>query len=317
MVPIDAKLVRVHAGHLDLLRARLGRLGTNVQRFEQDQAAFGVRCGWILTGLGDRTVRQGELIAYIEETLVLFVQGFARVADGRELLSDMIGMPASSSAVEHPSSEGAAAEAIDDVLHMVARRDWVAPMLAEAAPVAEFAVPVGEGIGVLRAGGLDGAMAGIPPLRQMLDDLTGAPAVVAEQAGHWDVMATELGRIAADLQGYLDRDFAARDRPDVRAYLAIMANNVVALRGLAAAANGMTVVTRAAGDLILLARDIVRGLIGDLVARVLVWVADPVVVPLPVLTARLAAVVVTAWRVDAYITALVVSISGLSRCIDG
>jgi hypothetical protein len=311
--PMDPSHFRVHAGHLEVLRARLGRIGGAVQRFEQDQTAFGARCGWILSGLGDRVVRHGELVAYLEETLVLFIQGFHRVADGDEKFGDMIGTPADDVA----GVDDTATEIISGVLDTVASREWVEPLLAEAAPVAEFATPVADTFAALRSGGLDYALARLPSLREMLDDLTGMPDLVATQAAQWSSMAADLRRVAADLQRCLDRDFRARDRPDVRAYLAVMANNVVGLRGLAATSTAMTVLTKAAGDLILLTRDIVRGLIGDLVARVISWAAGTGIVPLPTLAARLATVVTTVWRVDAYLTALVVSIANLSRCIDG
>ncbi|WIM93096.1 hypothetical protein ACTOB_005062 [Actinoplanes oblitus] len=311
--PIDAKRFRVHAARLEVLRARLGRIGDDVQRFEQDQAAFGARCGWILTGLGDRVVRHGELVAYLEETLELFVQGFQRVADGVEGFAAMLGMPAD----DVGTMEDRASEIIEDVLETVTSREWVEPLLADAAPVAEFALPVEDTFALLRAGGLDWAVTHVPDLGRMLDDLTGTPEVVAKQAGQWQAMAAGLDRIAGGLQRCLDRDFPDRDRSDVRAYLAIMGNNVVGLRGLAATSTAMTVLTRAAGDVILLTRDIVRGIIGDLVARVIVWAAGGTVVPLPVLAARLAGVVATVWRIDAYLTALVVSIANLSRCIDG
>ncbi|GAA4606521.1 hypothetical protein GCM10023107_76910 [Actinoplanes octamycinicus] len=303
----------MHAARLAVLRARLGRIGEDVQQFERDQAAFGARCGWILSGLGDRVVRHGELVAYLEETLVLFVQGFHRVADGTQGFATMLGMPVDDAA----TMEDRASEIIADVLETVAGREWVEPLLAEAAPVAEFAAPVEDGYALLRAGGLDWVVGRIPELGRMLDDLTGTPEVVAKQADQWKVMAADLDRVAADLQRCLDRDFSDRDRADVRTYLAIMGNNVVGLRGLAATSTAMTVLTKAAGDLILLTRDIVRGVLGDLVARVLGWAVGGTVVPLPVLTARLAGVVVTAWRIDAYLTALVVSIANLSRCIDG
>ena len=47
----------------------------------------------------------------------------------------------------------------------------------------------------------------------------------------------------------------------------------------------------------------------------LLWVADTVV-PLPLLTARLAAVVATQWRIHFYVKALVASVANLSECLD-
>jgi hypothetical protein len=301
--------LRLHAAHLDELRVRLGRVRLLVQRFEKDQAAFGALCGWILTGLGERHLRHDELIAYVEETFVITVAGLRDVAAGRQSLARFVGEPD-----DGPRS---ATEIVDGVLATVASREWVEPLLAGSAPVAEFAVPLDDTEAALRAAGLAVAMARIPPLRRMVDDLAGMPDVVAEQARLWADMAGDLRTIGGDLQRRLDDDLRGADGADVRAYLTLMGNNVEALRGLVATCTAMTVITKAAGDLILLARDIVRGLIGDLVARVSGWVTDPAGVPLPVLVLRLGTVVATTWRIDAYLTALVTSIANLSRTIDG
>jgi hypothetical protein len=321
--PVGPEQFRAHASCLDALRTRLGQVRIASQQIGQDQAAFGARCGWILTGLGDRYVRQDELMAYVEETLLLFVDGLRRVADGEGQLAEVIGMPgddtvtiADSPAVDDGS--GSASEIVDRVLDAVRSTEWVDPLLADAAPVVEFAMPVADGFTALRARGLDCATACIEPLRRLLDDLTGMPDVVATQATLWSTMATDLRRIGADLRLHLHRDYSGRDRPDVRAYLAMMSHNVEALVGLAATAAAMALITKAAGDLILLARDIVRGLVADMVARVIVWVAETtVVLPMPVTAARLATVVATSWRIHAYLTALVTSVANLSRCIDG
>ncbi|GAA1647478.1 hypothetical protein [Actinoplanes couchii] len=309
--------IREHAEHLDVLRVRLGRIGETVARFEQDQAAFGRLVGWVLTGLGERHVRHGELVEYVEETLALFVSGLHRVADGQQTLADLIGIPEDGGPQPEPESRSRPAAAIiEDVLETVELREWVEPAL-ETAPVAEFALPVEDGFALLRSAGLDSVLDTVEPLRRMLDDLTGMPEVVAKQAGDWGAMAAELQRIGDDLERCLAGDLGDVDRADVRAYLAMMANNVEALRGLSAISSAMTMVTRAAGDLVLLTRDIVRGVIGDLAARTIVWSTQTTVVPLPVLAARLGSVVATAWRVDAYLKALVNSIVNLSRSIDG
>ncbi|MEV0895350.1 hypothetical protein [Actinoplanes sp. NPDC049802] len=313
--PVDPEQLRAHAAQLDRLRVRLGQIRVSGREIEKGQAAFGVLCGWILTGLGDRYQKHDELLAYVEETFLLTVRGLRRVAAGEQPLAEMVGQPDESTADEDAPS---APEIIDGVLETVNSREWVEPLLAEAAPVAEFVAPVTGTFTLLRAGGLEYATTHVEPLRRLLDDLTGAPEVVAEQADHWDVMAGDLRRMASDLQWCLAGAFPGPERADVRAYLDIMAHNVEALRGLAATSAAMTLITRSAGDLILLARDIVRGLIGDLFARVILWAAgSPEVVTRPVLMARLGSLVTAAWRIDAYVTALTTSIANLSRSIDG
>jgi hypothetical protein len=129
-------------------------------------------------------------------------------------------------------------------------------------------------------------------------------------------MATDLRGIGTDLRSHLDRDRAGWHGPDGQAYLAMMSHNVEALAGLADLSSAMALITKAAGDLILLTRDIIRGLVADLTAHVMVWAAEPDVAPIAVTGARLATVVATSWRVHAYVTALVTSMADLSGYLD-
>lgn len=331
--PVDPEQLRAHASNLDAVRARFGTVRTASQQIEQDQAAFGPLCGWIFTGLGDRHDRQDELIAYVEESLFLAAEGLRRVADGEGELTELTGGAGAGSpgdgtatiddspAAYAPSLEAcprSPSEMVERVIDAVRSREWVEDLLADAAPVLEFAAPVTDSFTALRAGGLDWAMAYIQPVRRMLDDLTGMPDVVASHATIWSTMAADLRRIGTDLRSHLDRDLSGWHRPDVRGYLAMMSHNVVALTGLADISTAMALITKAAGDLILLTRDIVRGLIADLVARVIVWVAETtIVVPMPVTASQLAAAVATSWRIHAFVTALVTSMTNLSRYVDG
>lgn len=316
--PVDPEQLRAHATNLDALRERFGTVRTASQQIEQEQAAFGPLCGWIFTGLGDRHVRQDELIAYVEENLRLAAEGLRRVADGEDELTDLTSGPGADSPGEGAATRPRSpSETVRRVIDAVRSREWVEDLLADAAPVLEFAAPVTDSYTALRAGALAWAMAYIPPLRRMLDDLTGMPDVVASHATIWSTMATDLHRITTDLRSHLDRDLSGCHRPDVRGYLAMMAHNVDALAGLAEISTAMSLITKAAGDLILLTRDIVRGLVADLVAREIIWVAETTVVPMPAMAAQLAYAVATSWRIHAYVTALVTSMTNLSQYVDG
>ena len=97
-----------------------------------------------------------------------------------------------------------------------------------------------------------------------------------------------------------------------------MSHNVDAIAGLADISAAMALITKAAGDLILLTRDIVRGLVADLVARLVSWMAGTrSVVPLPVTASQLTTAVVTCWRIHSYVNALVTSLAHLSSYADG
>jgi hypothetical protein len=315
---------RAHASDLEVLGSWLAHARQAGRRIGQDQSAFGPLCGWVLTGLADRYRVSQERVAFIEENLVLAAQSMRRVGAGQERLADWLGVCADGTVIDqdlvpvpYDGSESLS-HVMDGVLDWIRDREWVEPGLAAGAPVAEFAAPVDEAFRVLRAAGVDCAIACVEPVRQMLHDLSGAPEVIADQAKHWDAMAADLQVVGVELRDCLTGAFGGWARPDVRAYLDLMSNNVEGLLGFAAIAATMAVVTRSAGDLLLLTRDIVRGLIGDLFARVIVWVADTTaVVSLPVLTGRLAAVVATTWRIHFYLKALVTSVANLSECLEG
>ncbi|WP_166661073.1 hypothetical protein [Paractinoplanes brasiliensis] len=98
----------------------------------------------------------------------------------------------------------------------------------------------------------------------------------------------------------------------------MMTNNVDALAGEARLARALSIITRSGGDLILLTRDIVRGIIADLFAQTVIWTAGSAegLHRLPV-TARLGLVVATVWRIQFYLDALADGMSELACFIDG
>ncbi|WP_433306129.1 hypothetical protein ACQP2F_19965 [Actinoplanes sp. CA-030573] len=312
----------VHASHLDAVRSRLEAVWFAREESGHDQAAFGRDCGWILTGLHDRHVRYQELISYVEQSLQEIVRNLPRVATGDLLLVDLVGrLPEERDPVhlllEFEDEPEIESHFMDGLIEVIRKRQWLEPPLADAAPVAEFAAPADPIAVALRAGGLAAAMAGVPALRRMLDDLAGDPEAVTAEVASWEAAAAELRRIAVELRFCLNRDFPRHDQPGVAAYLALMSNNVEGLSMLAAMADTLALFMRTAGDLIRLTRDIVRGLIGDLFAQVAVWAAAPAaVLGGPAMPARLATVVATTWRIHVYIGALTTSMASLSESLE-
>ena len=320
MQPVDPAVFRTHAANLDAVRGLLGEVRAAGDRIGHDQAGFGPLCGWILMSLDDARDRHQERLAYAQESLRLVVQGLHGVADGTGELKELIrrdgdvatrdGTPV----IEGPSHS--LRGLMDSVICSVRDRDWVE--LAGAAPVAEFAAPGDEITVALRAGGLLCAMTCVDPLRRLLDNLTGTPEVVASHAAIWHRIGTDLLQLSVFLQDCLDHDVPRRDRLDVRSYLAFMAHNVEGLIGCAEIATALAVIVKAAGDLILLTRDIARGVIADLFACAIVWAVDTsTAATRQVMALRLGYVVAVSWRIHAYITALTDSIITLSRTVDG
>jgi len=319
---VDPDLFHAHATNIDVVGALLGEVRVAGEQFGQDEASFGLLCGWILTGLGDRYARHQEQVAYVEDSLLLIARGLRRVADGDQELKDLIRRDDDVTAADGTPLIDDPPHSLRGLMDSTTARvrdlDWVEPQLADAAPVAEFAAPVDPSQAMLRTIGLRCAISSVGPLRRLLDDLTGTPDMIAAQAARWHTISADLHQLSIFLRQCLEHDLPRRDRLDVRSYLALMAHNVEALIGLAEIATATAIITKAAGDLILLTRDIIRGIIGELFATTIVWTLDTTtIITRPVMAVRLSTIVATSWRIHAYITALTTSISNLSQTVDG
>jgi hypothetical protein len=318
--PVDPEQYRSHAANLEAVRSLIEEVRVASRRAAWDRDAFGPLCGSILTCFDTRYVRDQEDLAYLEETLAMLVDGLRNVADGELELKTLIRRDDDMTTIdgtpvidEPPHSISGLMESM---LSYIDDMEWVEPQLANA-PVAEFAAPIDDRYAALRAAGLDCAMTCVDPLRRMIDDLAVAPEVIAERVVLWSAIGADLRELSIFLHQCVAEDLPRRDRQDIRSYQAMMAYNVDGLVGLSERAMSVAVVMRFARDLILLTRDIVRGIIGDLFARVIDWIVDMTTpVSASVMARQLGIVVGTAWRIDAYIAALTTSVTTLSHTID-
>lgn len=211
------------------------------------------------------------------------------------------------------------ADGIEDLVDSIRSEDWVTGALAGGGLALETAATVMDPFSALLANGLGWAMEYFEPLREALDELTGLPDVVRAHAATWTNMATELHSMSEDLRTHLSNDLSEWTGGAADAYHALMAENVNAVGGLSAISAGMAAATEGAGGLVEMTREVVRDLIADLVARVIVWAAEALlVVTIPVIAAQIvAAVVKWAGRILNYTTSLVESITNLSLLLDG
>ncbi|MEV6493957.1 hypothetical protein AB0M20_35835 [Actinoplanes sp. NPDC051633] len=211
------------------------------------------------------------------------------------------------------------ADGFEGLVGAINSGSWVDGALAGGSFAVDVAASVMDPFSALLANGLGWAMEHFEPLREMLDKLTGIPDAVASHAATWENMAGHLQGMANDLQAKLGYDLTDWGGDAAESYVAMMANNVDAIGGLSVISTAMAAATQAAGNLVQFTRDIVRDLIADLVARVIVWAAEAIfIVTIPVVASQIAAAVVKwAGRILSYTSALISSLTNLSRLLNG
>ena len=195
---------------------------------------------------------------------------------------------------------------------------WVDRLLAGGSLVGDAAATVIDPFSALLANGLGWVMEHFEPLRDVLDKLTGIPDKVAAHAQTWANMAGALQAMAQDLHADLAADLPDWSGTAAESYRSMMTNNVDGLGGLAVLAGTMSAATEAAGNLVQFTRDIVRDLICDLVARVIVWAAEALaIVTIPVVTAQIiSAVAKWCGRIFGYTGALISSLQNLTALME-
>ncbi|MBB4745104.1 uncharacterized protein YukE [Actinoplanes octamycinicus] len=204
-----------------------------------------------------------------------------------------------------------------DLVATIRGGDWVDGLLTGAATGAGLASVAIDPFGSLLANGLGWAMEYFEPLRHMLDELTGAPEKVTAHAATWQNIATSLDDAASDLRHAMTGDLPDWQGTAAAAYASMMSHNVAALGILSGTASAMAAATEAAGNLVRFTRDVVRDLITDLVARVIVWSLEAMaVITIPAIAAQIV-VAVAKWaaRIAGYTTALTTSLTNLSHLV--
>lgn len=79
---VDTDELRTHARNIDTINARFGAVKAASAHIAQNDAAYGLLCGWMSAILEGRHTRQDELIAYAEENLTLVARQLRKTADG-------------------------------------------------------------------------------------------------------------------------------------------------------------------------------------------------------------------------------------------
>ncbi|WP_327001782.1 type VII secretion target [Dactylosporangium sp. NBC_01737] len=77
---VDTGQLRTHARNIETINARFGAVKAASAHIAQDDAAYGLLCGWMAGILEGRHTRQDELIAYAEENLTLIAAQLRKTA---------------------------------------------------------------------------------------------------------------------------------------------------------------------------------------------------------------------------------------------
>lgn len=91
---VDAQQIRDHAAKVDEVQQRFGAVKAASAAIAQDDAAYGMLCGWMSAILEGRHASQNSLYAYVEENLSLaadaLLQAGRDYADVDDVAADRI-----------------------------------------------------------------------------------------------------------------------------------------------------------------------------------------------------------------------------------
>ncbi|WP_410813795.1 type VII secretion target [Micromonospora sp. 067-2] len=85
---VEAEEIRTHARNVDALAERFAAVKAASAHIAQDDAAYGLLCGWISAVLEGKHTRQDELFAEVEENLRLAATGLRQTADSYDAVDE-------------------------------------------------------------------------------------------------------------------------------------------------------------------------------------------------------------------------------------
>lgn len=85
---VDARQIRAHAAKVEGIQQRFAAVKSASSAIIQDDAAYGMLCGWMAGILEARHAKQNELYAYVEENLRLASDALVRTGQDYEFADD-------------------------------------------------------------------------------------------------------------------------------------------------------------------------------------------------------------------------------------
>lgn len=161
-------------------------------------------------------------------------------------------------------------ESIADVVIAIQNGEWVDASLAGFMTGLEGVGAFLDPIGTIASTGISWIMEAVEPLREFLDDIAGDADILTAHASTWNNMAVELLAVKDELDAYVDADIATWSGEAAGAYRERMDFNVEGLDGLSGLCAAMSAATTGAGTLVTITRELVRDIISELVATLLI-----------------------------------------------
>jgi hypothetical protein len=213
-------------------------------------------------------------------------------------------------------------EDIADIVSAIESENWVDASISGVTGVMSGVGAFLDPLGTLASTGVSWLIEAVEPLREFLDDLTGEADILTAHAETWTNMAVELASIKEDLTAFLASDIAGWKDDAAEAYKAMMGNNIEGTDGLAGLCAAMSAATTGAGTLVTATRELVRDIISQLVATILVrlpvWLGLCATgVGIPAVAAQAAGMVMNiASTLTGVVLALVTSLQSLQALLD-
>jgi hypothetical protein len=166
------------------------------------------------------------------------------------------------------------AEDIEQIIHGVRNGSWIDGTLGVAAAGLDGLALISDPVGALLQYGIAWLIEHVKPLSEALDWLAGDPAQIAAHAQTWRNVAGRLHDEADALGRSVRWDVEEWTGAAATAYGAHAGRRAENLRTLGLAAEGMALITEAAGALIGTVRIMVRDAVATVVSRLIVYAGE-------------------------------------------
>ncbi|MEV3937881.1 hypothetical protein AB0K52_18100 [Glycomyces sp. NPDC049804] len=237
--PVDPRILRTHAGNLELLGYRIESVGYLSAEAALRTGVFGDLCASMASLIEDRHRDQDQLTRRFPRKFDVATRKLHRMADGkrngnRDRRADYWA-PAGRGERRKDTEDRARSRpgrAVDGeaLVAKFRERTWIDDRLARRAAAPSPAAPVPHRSDANPAAPLAG------PLRSLIDRMEVDREAAAAAARRWALIAAELREIAADLDWSLEADLKGWSGPDRTAYQELMAHNVTGIAAVAATA---------------------------------------------------------------------------------